>query len=81
MSTASKITLGLSAVVAVGIIGFVHRKQTADRAKLHQGIIRDMERQQNEQQHSEQSKDDDWVEEIISELKKEIEIESWLGKG
>lgn len=46
MSTASKVTLLLTSVGALGIIWGVHSEQVEDRAKLHQGIIRDLERQE-----------------------------------
>ncbi|KAF5303846.1 hypothetical protein FQR65_LT08103 [Abscondita terminalis] len=31
---------------SVSIIGYVHFKQQIDRAKLHEGVIKDIERQQ-----------------------------------
>ncbi|XP_023295524.2 protein PET117 homolog, mitochondrial [Lucilia cuprina] len=46
MSLASKITLAASFVISGGIIGYVHFKQTNDREKLHEGVVRDIERQQ-----------------------------------
>ncbi|XP_037825463.1 protein PET117 homolog, mitochondrial [Lucilia sericata] len=46
MSLASKITLAVSFVISGGIIGYVHFKQTNDREKLHEGVVRDIERQQ-----------------------------------
>lgn len=45
MSTASKVTLAVTSVVSLGIIWAVHNKQVEDRAKLHAGIERDLERQ------------------------------------
>lgn len=45
MSTASKVTLVLTSAVSLGIIWSVHDKQVSDRAKLHAGIERDLERQ------------------------------------
>jgi len=45
MSTASKVTLFATTAVSVGIIWTVHEKQVSDRAKLHAGIERDLERQ------------------------------------
>jgi len=45
MSTASKVTLVVTSVVSLGIIWSVHDKQVSDRAKLHAGIERDLERQ------------------------------------
>ncbi|KAH8241881.1 hypothetical protein KR026_012333, partial [Drosophila bipectinata] len=46
MSAASRITLGLAVTVSTAIIGYVHYKQSADRLKLHDGVLRDVERQQ-----------------------------------
>lgn len=46
MSTTSKIVFGLSCVVTVGIIGFVHYQQQDDLNKLHAGVIKDIERQE-----------------------------------
>ncbi|XP_073822368.1 protein PET117 homolog, mitochondrial [Musca autumnalis] len=46
MSLASKATLVASFIVSGGIIGYVHFKQTSDREKLHEGVVRDVERQQ-----------------------------------
>ncbi|XP_075153362.1 protein PET117 homolog, mitochondrial [Haematobia irritans] len=46
MSLSSKLTLAASFVVSGAIIGYVHFKQTSDREKLHEGVVRDVERQQ-----------------------------------
>lgn len=45
MSTKSKIALGIAAVSAVAMISYIHLKQEWEREKLHQGVIKDMERQ------------------------------------
>ncbi|CAG5040286.1 unnamed protein product [Parnassius apollo] len=45
-SQTSKIVLGLSCSITVAIITYVHVKQQADREKMHEGVIRDTERQQ-----------------------------------
>jgi len=45
-STASKVTLLVTTVGSLGIIWAVHNKQVEDRAQLHQGIIKDIERQE-----------------------------------
>ncbi|KIW02193.1 uncharacterized protein PV09_06350 [Verruconis gallopava] len=45
MSTASKVTLALTSIGAIGIIVGVHYGQKAERAAMHAGVIRDMERQ------------------------------------
>ncbi|XP_017004750.2 protein PET117 homolog, mitochondrial [Drosophila takahashii] len=46
MSTASRITLGMAVSVSTAIIGYVHYKQSADRLRLHDGVLRDVEQQQ-----------------------------------
>lgn len=46
MSTAAKITLTLTIVGTIGIIYTVHNDQIEDRARLHDGILRDAQRQQ-----------------------------------
>ncbi|KAK1067986.1 hypothetical protein LTR33_011242 [Friedmanniomyces endolithicus] len=45
MSTAAKTTLATTALGTISIILFVHFQQTADKAAMHQGVIRDMEQQ------------------------------------
>lgn len=45
MSTASKVTLAVTTAVSLAVIWTVHSKQVEDRAKLHAGIERDLERQ------------------------------------
>lgn len=44
MSTASKVTLGLTTAAALGVIAYVHFKQASERAKLHEGVLRDEQR-------------------------------------
>jgi len=46
MSTASKVTLAFTTVATLGVIYTVHNNQVEDRARLHGGILRDIERQQ-----------------------------------
>ncbi|XP_044743806.1 protein PET117 homolog, mitochondrial [Chrysoperla carnea] len=46
MSLTSKVTLGLSFVTSASIVGYVHYKQYYDRQQLHEGVIKDVERQQ-----------------------------------
>lgn len=46
MSLAAKITLGAAIGISSAIIGYVHYKQSDDRLKLHQGVLRDVEQQQ-----------------------------------
>ncbi|KAF2758822.1 hypothetical protein EJ05DRAFT_500337 [Pseudovirgaria hyperparasitica] len=45
MSTASKVTLALTSLSAIGIVVFVHQAQTNDKAAMHAGVIRDLEQQ------------------------------------
>ncbi|KAM9699243.1 protein PET117 homolog, mitochondrial isoform 1-T1 [Menidia menidia] len=44
MSTTSKVVLGVSVVLTAGTVGAVHLKQSWDRERLHEGVIRDLER-------------------------------------
>lgn len=46
MSTTSKVVFGLSCFVSAAIIGFVHYQQQDDLNKLHEGVIKDIERQE-----------------------------------
>ncbi|KAH8266628.1 hypothetical protein KR018_004152, partial [Drosophila ironensis] len=46
MSAASRVTLGVAVSISAAIIGYVHYKQSADRLKLHDGVLRDVEQQQ-----------------------------------
>ncbi|KAI5632119.1 PET assembly of cytochrome c oxidase, mitochondrial domain-containing protein [Phthorimaea operculella] len=45
-STTSKLILALSCSVTAGIVGYVHWKQKSDRDRMHEGVIKDVERQQ-----------------------------------
>ena len=45
MSTRAKVTLGTAVILAAAMISYVHLKQEWEREKLHQGVIKDMERQ------------------------------------
>ncbi|KAM3962252.1 protein PET117 homolog, mitochondrial-like [Aphomia sociella] len=45
-STTSKLVLGLSCTITLGIVTYVHVKQQTDREKMHEGVVRDIERQQ-----------------------------------
>ncbi|KAH8403044.1 hypothetical protein KR222_003748 [Zaprionus bogoriensis] len=46
MSAAAKVTLVLAVGFTTSIIGYVHYKQSEDRLKLHEGVLRDVEQQQ-----------------------------------
>ncbi|KAL0840315.1 hypothetical protein ABMA28_015584 [Loxostege sticticalis] len=70
-SQASKLVLGLSCAVSLGIVAYVHMKQQADREKMHEGVIKDIERQQRRKIENlymlEKQK------ELTKQLKKEME--------
>jgi len=57
MSTTSKIVFGLSCFASVGIIGFVHYQQQDDLIKLHEGVVKDIERQANRRRELEINSD------------------------
>ncbi|XP_012696294.1 protein PET117 homolog, mitochondrial isoform X1 [Clupea harengus] len=44
MSTASKVVLGLSVVLTISTVAGVHLNQNWDRQRLHEGVLRDVER-------------------------------------
>ncbi|XP_029284161.1 protein PET117 homolog, mitochondrial [Cottoperca gobio] len=44
MSTVSKVVLGVSVVLTLSTVAAVHLSQTWDRQRLHEGVIRDLER-------------------------------------
>ncbi|KAL9925282.1 protein PET117 homolog, mitochondrial [Glossina fuscipes] len=46
MSLTSKLTLTVSIITTACIIGYVHLKQATDQENLHEGVLRDIERQQ-----------------------------------
>ncbi|CAD0198242.1 unnamed protein product [Chrysodeixis includens] len=45
-SHTSKLVLALSCSVTLGIVAYVHIKQQTDRDKMHEGVVKDVERQQ-----------------------------------
>ncbi|XP_030166013.1 protein PET117 homolog, mitochondrial [Lynx canadensis] len=45
MSRSSQVVLGLSVVLTAATVAGVHLKQRQDRQRLHDGVIRDIERQ------------------------------------
>lgn len=49
MSTTSKVVLAGSVVASLGTIFYVHYKQEVERAELHEGVIKDVERQRMRQ--------------------------------
>ncbi|KAJ5457542.1 hypothetical protein N7475_008930 [Penicillium sp. IBT 31633x] len=50
MSRASKFTLAATGLGTMGIVWFVHWAQEADRAAMHKGVERDMEKQRIRQE-------------------------------
>ncbi|KAB8228142.1 hypothetical protein ETB97_009929 [Aspergillus alliaceus] len=50
MSRASKLTLAATGLGAAGIICFVHWAQEQDKASMHKGVERDMEKQRIRQE-------------------------------
>ncbi|XP_062565941.1 protein PET117 homolog, mitochondrial [Armigeres subalbatus] len=46
MSATSKVVFLGACISTGGVIGYVHYKQNYDRARLHDGVIRDIQRQQ-----------------------------------
>ncbi|XP_065115661.1 protein PET117 homolog, mitochondrial isoform X1 [Paramisgurnus dabryanus] len=44
MSTTSKVVLGVSIVLTISTVAGVHIKQNWDRQRLHDGVLRDLER-------------------------------------
>lgn len=44
MSATSKVVLGVSVVLTLSTVAGVHLKQSWDRERLHEGVLRDLER-------------------------------------
>ncbi|XP_034721342.1 protein PET117 homolog, mitochondrial [Etheostoma cragini] len=44
MSTTSKVVLGVSVVLTLSTVAAVHLNQSWDRQRLHEGVVRDLER-------------------------------------
>jgi hypothetical protein len=55
-STGSKLFFGVSVVVSVGVIAFVHYSQNRDRQRMRAGILRDLERRQQNAEELEYQK-------------------------
>ncbi|XP_029908513.1 protein PET117 homolog, mitochondrial [Myripristis murdjan] len=51
MSTASKVVLGVSVALTLSTVAGVHLKQTWDRQRLHEGVVRDLERLHRKQEN------------------------------
>ena len=71
MSTASKVTLGATVVATLGIVWTVHKSQVEDRARLHEGIVRDEERQAKKKENREALIAQQRLEDRISRSEKE----------
>lgn len=54
MSAASKATLATTLVGTVGIVAFVHWAQTAEKAAMHAGVIRDEDNQRRKRAEQEE---------------------------
>lgn len=54
MSTQSRVVLGASLLGAVSMVTYVHLKQEWEKAKLHDGVIKDLERQELKRLQSQQ---------------------------
>ncbi|XP_072240101.1 protein PET117 homolog, mitochondrial [Leuresthes tenuis] len=44
MSTTSKVVLGVSVILTLSTVAAVHLNQSWDRERLHEGVVRDLER-------------------------------------
>ena len=64
-SRGSKIALAAASSFAVGIIVLVHQMQNADRKRLRDGVLRDLERQERKRRN-------------ISDLEEQIELRKRL---
>ncbi|XP_068558832.1 protein PET117 homolog, mitochondrial [Cebidichthys violaceus] len=51
MSTVSKVVLGLSVVLTLSTVSAVHLNQSWDRQRLHEGVVRDLERLQKKKEN------------------------------
>ncbi|MEQ2249683.1 hypothetical protein ILYODFUR_031773 [Ilyodon furcidens] len=51
MSTASKVVLTVSLVLTLSTVAGVHLKQAWDRERLHEGVVRDLERLQRKKEN------------------------------
>lgn len=51
MSKTSKVVLGVSVVLTLSTVAAVHLKQSWDRERLHEGVVRDLERVQKKKEN------------------------------
>lgn len=68
MSTASKATLATTLVGTIGIVAFVHWAQTAEKAAMHAGVVRDEENQRRKREVQDERR-------LDFELQKKLEEE------
>lgn len=68
MSTASKLTLATTLIGTIGVVAFVHWGQTAEKAAMHAGVIRDEENQRRKREVQEERR-------LDFELQKKLEEE------
>eukprot|EP00054_Salpingoeca_dolichothecata_P004553 m.31064 g.31064 ORF g.31064 m.31064 type:complete len:75 (-) comp14681_c0_seq1:42-266(-) len=54
MSARAKLALGGSCLLTAAIIAGVHYSQTRDQENLHQGVIKDIERQERKRKNQQQ---------------------------
>uniref|UniRef100_A0A1Q3FGR5 Protein pet117 log mitochondrial n=1 Tax=Culex tarsalis TaxID=7177 RepID=A0A1Q3FGR5_CULTA len=79
MSATSKVVFLGACAVSVGTIGYVHFRQISDRAKLHEGVIRDIQRQQ--QRKIENIYNLQQQNELTRQLKQELESREQAAGG
>ena len=65
VSVGAKIALGMACTAAAAIVAMVHQMQTADRKRLKEGVIRDLERQERKKRN-------------VRELEEQIELRKKL---
>ena len=68
MSLASRITLATTLTGTAGIIAFVHWAQTAEKAAMHAGVIRDEDNQKRKRIEQEERR-------LDFEMQKKLEAE------
>ncbi|ODA83022.1 hypothetical protein RJ55_01531 [Drechmeria coniospora] len=78
MSRASKLTLGATSLFAACTIGFVHFQQKYEQAAMHEGVVRDLERQRVKQ---ERQLDFDMQRELEQEYKRHQTVHSSISEA
>lgn len=67
MSAASKATLATTLIGCIGIVAFVHWGQTAEKAAMHAGVIRDEENQRRKREVQEERRMDFEIQKKLEE--------------